>query len=416
MSDFKNTRFNNLGFTTTSNLTPTDWARNNADILHDSHLTNLASKHNRVETDHEDRITRARIQEEQERTRRSLVSRVHNINNYMRRLENEIELARNELGKQTKNRERIYKALDATEVPLATVQDNLNTRNRRIDTDQVVDNVEVQMCAEKDHIVNKQALLSGILAKAKDLEAELNRRIADLQADWSDKSIANRADTYAGNLHNQHTGISGDNDATATEQAKNVAKWEHHCQENITASGTTRTESAKHRDYSAQLIQSQALLSRKHNDIVNRAVHQRLYETINQKRALEAKLGLVEAEFAKAEGNASRINCSLKDIIPPYQVNLTRRNHRNNERPGNTECLNDSVENQILVERANLNASQSMMVDRLEQTQQLISSLQARKDHLNKELRTKTLSIEIDQNEVVPRRASFPSESAIMGY
>ena len=114
----------------------------------------------------------------------------------MRRLENEIELARNELGKQTKNRERIYKALDATEVPLATVQDNLNTRNRRIDTDQVVDNVEVQMCAEKDHIVNKQALLSGILEKAKSLEAELNRRILDLQADWSDKSIANRADTY----------------------------------------------------------------------------------------------------------------------------------------------------------------------------------------------------------------------------
>merc|ERR1712066_66294 len=289
-------------------------------------------------------------------------------------------------------------------------------RNRRIDTDQVVDNVEVQMCSEKDHYVNKQKLLSEILEQAKNMESEINQRIASLQADWSDKSIANRADTYAGNLHNQHPAISGDDDSTSTEQARNVAKWELHCQENITASGTTRQESAKLRDYSAQLIQSQALLSRKHNDIVNRAVHQRLYETINQKRALENKLSSVEAEFAKAEANATRINNSLKDIIPPYQVNLTRRNHRNVERPGDRECLNDPAEHQILVERSNLNASQSMMVDRLEQTQNLIASLQARKDHLNKELRTKTLSIEIDQNEVVPRRASFPSESAIMGY
>ena len=93
-----------------------------------------------------------------------------------------------------------------------------------------------------------------------------------------------------------------------------------------------------------------------------------------------------------------------------------RRNHRNVERPGDRECLNDPAEHQILVERSNLDASQKMMVDRLEQTQNLIASLQARKDHLNKELRIKTLSIEIDQNEVVPRRASFPSESAIMGY
>jgi len=196
MSDFQNRRFNDLTFSSTSNLTPVDWARNNSDVLHDSHVTSLASKHNRVETDHEDRITRARIAEEQERTRRSLVNRVHSINNYMRRLENEIELARNELGKQTKNRERIYKALDATEVPLATVQDNLNTRNRRIDTDQVVDNVEVQMCAEKDHYVNKQKLLSEILEKAKAMEAEINKRISDLQKDWSDKSVANKADTY----------------------------------------------------------------------------------------------------------------------------------------------------------------------------------------------------------------------------
>ena len=196
MSDFKSQRFNDLDFATTSKLTPVDWARNNADVLHDSHITSLASKHNRVETDHEDRITRARIAEEQERTRRSLVSRVHSINNFMRRLENEIELARNELGKQTKNRERIYKALDATEVPLATVQDNLNTRNRRIETDQVVDNVEVQMCSEKDHYVNKQKLLSEILEQAKSMESEINQRIASLQADWSDKSIANRADTY----------------------------------------------------------------------------------------------------------------------------------------------------------------------------------------------------------------------------
>ena len=77
------------------------------------------------------------------------------------------------------------------------------------------------------------------------MEAELNQRIASLQHDWSDKSIANRADTYAGNLHNQHPGISGDSDSTSTDLQKSVAKWEHRCQANICDSGTSRQESAK---------------------------------------------------------------------------------------------------------------------------------------------------------------------------
>ena len=113
--------------------------------------------------------------------------------------------------------------------------------------------------------------------------------------------------------------------------------WRDRCQDNISCSGTCRQNSAKLRDYAAQLIQSQCLLSRKHNDIVNRAVHTRIYETITQKRNLESKFAQVSAEFAKAEMNAVRINTSLKDIIPPYQVNLTRRRHRNNQRP-NEEC------------------------------------------------------------------------------
>jgi hypothetical protein len=186
--------------------------------------------------------------------------------------------------------------------------------------------------------------------------------------------------------------------------------------DNISASGSTRQNSAKLRDYAANLIQNQCLLSRKHNDIVNRALQARIYETITQKRNLEVKLSETESEFHKAEQNAVRIDSALKDIIPPMQVNLTRRRHRNTERPVVQENLNDPPEAQLLRERTALNTSQQTMIARMEESQKILKELQERKDWLHKELRIKTTSLEIDQNEVLPRRATFPSESTIMGY
>ena len=167
---FHTNRFNGLDFATSSTFTPSDWNSNNANILNSSTRTNISSQVNRVQTDHEDRTTRAKIAEEQERSRLALVARVHDINNWQRKLEHEIDLARNELGKMTKCRERVYRALDATEVPLAIVQDNLVTRNRRLETDKVVDNVEVQMGVEKEHILEKQRLLQALLVGVNNFE------------------------------------------------------------------------------------------------------------------------------------------------------------------------------------------------------------------------------------------------------
>lgn len=413
---FKSTRFNNLDFATSATLTPGDWDANNANILNQSTKSNIASQINRVQTDHEDRATRAKIAEEQERTRLALVARVHDINNWQRKLEHEIDLARCELSKMTKCRERVYKALDATEIPLGIVQDNLLTRNRRIETDKVVDNVEVQMGEEKAHYLNKQRLLEALHQQAEDMEAQLNTCIKNLNADWSDKKIANAADTHAGNLHNQSNHITGHDDPTVTEAQKTVSLWRDRCLENITTSGTTRQNSSKLRDYAASLIQNQVLLSRKHNDIVNRALQQRIYETISQKRNLEVKLSETENEFYKAEQNAVRVNTALKDIVPPMQVNLTRRRHRNTERPIVQENLCDPPEDQLLRERTNLGVSQEVMTKRMEETQNILKELQDRKDWLKKELRIKTQTLEIDQNEVVPKRAQFPSESTLMGY
>lgn len=413
---FHSSRFNGLDFATQSTFTPADWETNNANILNSSTRTNISSQVNRVQTDHEDRTTRAKISEEQERSRLALVARVHDINNWQRKLEHEIDLARAELAKQTKCRERVYRALDATEIPLHIVQDNLVTRNRRLETDKVVDNVEVQMGVEKEHILEKQRLLQALHEQCQDMEAQLNKAIAELNADWSDKKIANMADTHAGNLHNQSNQITGERDNTVTEAQKTVALWRDRCFDNISASGSTRQNSAKLRDYAANLVQQQCLLSRKHNDIVNRAVQARIYETIQQKRNLEVKLSETENEFHRAEQNAVRINTALKDIVPPMQVNLTRRRHRNTERPIVAENLSDPPEAQLLRERATLTTAQQTMLDRLDESQRVLKDLQDKKDWLNKELRIKTRSLEIDQNEVLPKRATFPSESTIMGY
>jgi hypothetical protein len=148
----------------------------------------------------------------------------------------------------------------------------------------------------------------------------------------------------------------------------------------------------------------------------SRAVQQRIYETISQKRNLEVKLSETENEFYKAEQNAVRINTALKDIVPPMQVNLTRRRHRNTERPIVQENLCDPPENQLLRERTNLGVSQEVMTKRMEDSQNILKELQDRKDWLKKELRVKSLTLEIDQNEVVPKRASSPKTSSLMGY
>jgi len=416
MSDFSKARFTTTEWSSNSKYAPTDWHRNNATVLYDAQVNFNKSQFNRVETDHEDRCQRSRLAKEQESSRRTLVNRVHNINNYMRRLENEIELARRELAAQTKNRERITKALDATEVPMQTVIENLKARNRRIDTDQVADNAEIQMMDEKDHYIAKQKTLQDIKEKAVALEAELNHRIDLLQADWSDKFIANQADTHAGNLHNQSALIDGADDPTGVQAEKSVLKWEQRCEDNIRDSGSTRQESAKHREFSSQVICKHVNDSRRINDAVNRAVQHRIYETINQRQALTVKLNNVVSEFNCQEKNAVRINTALKDQIPHVQVNLTRRRHRNVERPENRENLHDQPENQLMHERVEINEARKTMLTRMDCTQDILSKLQATIDHLNEEVEIKTKTLNIDQKEIVPMRASFPSESTLMGY
>jgi len=413
---FSQERFNSLQFASTSKLTPDNWHHNNASILRETNHNNVVSQHNRVATDHEDRVTRARIAQEQEHTRQTLVTRLHDINNWQRRLEKEIEMAKDELAKQTKNRERCYFALDATEIPMSICQDNLITRNRREDTDQVCDNVEVQMLAEKEHLLTKQAMLEELHRNCVAMEQELKQRIEELQHDWSRKKIANQADTFCGNLHNNSNFLQGQPDGTNTDRSRNVDSWRVACEENIRNSQMTRQSSSDLRNHCANAIQAEAIQSRKHNDIVNRALQARIYETIQQKRCLETTLAETDTEFLRLEKNAIRLNTALKDIIAPYQVNLTRRSHRNEQRPGDQENLTDPCEYQLLLERENLDESQKMMLDRLDETQKILKELQAKRDLLRKEIRVKTLSLQIDQKDCVPRRASYPSESVIMGW
>merc|ERR1712066_489617 len=154
-----------------------------------------------------------------------------------------------------------------------------------------------------------------------------------------------------------------------TDRSMSVDSWRDKCDENIRNSARSRQKSCDLRDKVANTIQSEAIQSRKHNDIVNRALQTRIYEELQQKRNLEVKLSEVDKEFCKQEQNAVRLNTALKDIIPPYQVNLTRRFHRNEERPASEEKLCDPTENQLLCERDNLDVSQNLMVDRLTETQ-----------------------------------------------
>ena len=112
------------------------------------------------------------------------------------------------------------------------------------------------------------------------------------------------------------------------------------------------------------------------------------------------------------EWNVLTQKCSV--FWPPSI--LTRRRHRNTERPVVQENLSDPPEAQLLRERNNLTQAQRTMIQRMEDSQRILKELQDRKDWLHKELRIKTTSLEIDQNEVLPRRATFPSESTLMGY
>jgi len=413
---FSQERFNSLQFASTSKLTPENWHHNNASILRETNHNNVISQHNRVATDQEDRVIRARVQQEQEHTRQTLITRLHDINNWQRRLEREIELAKKELVKQTKNRERCYFALDATEIPLSICHDNLTTRNRREDSDQVCDNVEVQLLSEKEHIISKQTKLEEQHRKCVAMEQELTARIEDLQQDWSRKKIANQADTFCGQLHNNSNFLEGKDDNSATDRSRNVDTWRFACEENIRNSENCRQRSHELRDECSNLIQSEAIQSRKHNDIVTRALQARIYETIQQKRCLETSLAATDDEYLIQEKNAVRLNTALKDIVAPYQVNLTRRTHRNEQRPADQENLTDPCELQLLCERDSLDQGQKTLLSRLEETQKVLKNLQDKRDLLRKEIRIKTLSLDIDQKDCIPRRASYPSESVIMGW
>merc|ERR1712072_220163 len=83
------------------------------------------------------------------------------------------------------------------------VQDNLGTRNRRIESDKIVDNVEVQMIEEKDHYFKKQKLLQDLHKQCQEMEADLNACIDRLQADWSDKLIALTPHSKTSFLHSK---------------------------------------------------------------------------------------------------------------------------------------------------------------------------------------------------------------------
>ncbi|KAM4025809.1 tektin-4 [Anomaloglossus baeobatrachus] len=346
---------------------------------------------------------------------RGLGQRLLELHFWRSELEREIRDVTAETELLLREKSRLQRALDATELPYSIAGDNLQSRERRSGAELVRDGPERELLREVELIRNVQDLLGRTLEQSIQQIRQNRDAKEKLEMDWSDKVEAYDIDDQCGRYNNQSTDIQFHHNSSKFEDNTSTPEsWAQHSHENIYRAERERMASINLRSLIDSILQDTSEDLRSQCDAVNSAFAHRCEEVEDVKRKQEEHLMKILKEIGDQENNIAALKQAIKDKEAPMKVAQTRLYQRS-YRP-NVELCRDPVQFRLVGEVAELAESVEFLQQKLEEAEQSLRNLEDTRMSLEKDIANKANSLFIDREKCMTLRTRYPALIKLSGF
>ncbi|XP_073414548.1 tektin-4 [Dendrobates tinctorius] len=357
----------------------------------------------------------ARAQRSQADATRGLGERLLELHYWRAELEREVREVAAETELLLREKNRLQRALDTTEVPYSIARDNLQCRERRTGAELVRDGPERELLREVELIRNVQDLLRRTLEQSVQQIRQNRDAKEKLELDWSDKVEAYDIDNQCGRYNNQSTDVQFHHSSSKYEDNTSTPEsWAQYSHENIYKAERERMASINLRSLIDHILQDTAEDLRSQCDTVNSALAIRCQEVEDVKMKLEDHLKKTLKEIGDQENNIAALKQAIKDKEAPMKVAQTRLYQRT-YRP-NVELCRDSVQFRLVSEVGELAESVEFLKQKLEEAEQSLRNLEDTRMSLEKDIANKANTLFIDREKCMTHRTRYPVVMKLSGY
>ncbi|XP_028829481.1 tektin-4 isoform X2 [Denticeps clupeoides] len=395
--------------------TPEEWLANNYTLLNRavaerSAAENICHLSKNLHTE-----TEAGTQRTQADGTRHLGERLQDIHLWKSELEQHIDKLEAETGLLLKEKGRLERALNATEIPFSIATDNLTCRERRLGPDLVKDCVEDELLKEVELVKSVQALLRKTLDQATS-QVKTNREVKQmLELDWSDKFHAYTLDSLCGRYKSTSTNTQHyPSSAKLQEQVSNCESWASFTRLNLAESARAMQGSVGLRQLVQQVLQETGEDMRAQSCSVEQAFSQRCSQLTEAKVQLENHLTQTLQQIGAQEKNLASLQQALYDKEAPLRVAQSRLHQRAN-RP-NMELCRDPPQLSLVNEVDEITNTKSALQQQLCDARHSLAALEETRMALEKDIACKTHSLFIDREKCMRHRTRYPSLLTLTGY
>eukprot|EP00794_Sanderia_malayensis_P014263 gene14263-15750_t len=302
-------------------------------------------------------------------------------------------------------KDRLEKALDATQVPIQISQQCLKNREERSKIDLVHDDVEIQLMKEVEVIGGVQALVKKTLDQATEQIRLLRSAKYYLEKDITDKFSALSIDNTCAELQNDTPGTYYAPKAVKIESnSVTPDEWQSFSDKNFLKAERECNSSKTMRSMIDEILQQVYNDQQKQCTTVNLAFKKRIEETEKAKTKLEEHHAHVMGEIREMELNIDDLEQAIKEKEAPLKVTHTRLDNRT-RRP-NVELCRDHVQYRLVNEAGEIMYNIERLKEMLKQSENAMKALVRSELSLSEdiEVKIKSLFIDRDQNMVLRRQ------------
>ncbi|XP_054963669.1 tektin-4 isoform X3 [Pan paniscus] len=344
-----------------------EWFQNCYARYHQAFADRDQSERQRHESQQLATETQALAQRTQQDSTRTVGERLQDTHGWKSELQHEVEALAAETNLLVAQKQRLERALDATEVPFSITTDNLQCRERREHPNLVRDHVETELLKEAELIRNIQELLKRTIMQA----------VSQIRA------------------------------STPETRAKFT-------QDNLCRAQRERLASANLRVLVDCILRDTSEDLRLQCDAVNLAFGRRCEELEDARYKLQHHLHKTLREITDQEHNVAALKQAIKDKEAPLHVAQTRlylRSHR-----PNMELCRDAAQFRLLSEVEELNMSLTALREKLLEAEQSLRNLEDIHLSLEKDIAAMTNSLFIDRQKCMAHRTRYPTILQLAGY
>lgn len=396
--------------TAPTRFTHEDWTRSNLTKYANADVERQQAERLINESDRLKEETAKRTEKTQADVNKKLEQRLNDIRFWKKELDDKLKDLSEEIDNLLAFKQRVDKALQATEEPLHIARMCLANREKRVGIDLVHDDVQKELLKEVETIQGVQALLKRTLEQATE-QIRLNRKAKfQLEKDLKDKFGAQNIDEYCENLKNNSQQIHF-NDGVAVVEPNSVSpeQWQDFSNDNINYAERERMNSVDLRSSIDGLLQQTANDMRKQVGDTNEAFAHRIWECKDTKGKLEDNLNKIISQIKEQEENIATLEMAIQAKEAPMKVAQTRLETRQH-RP-NVELCRDAVQYRLIEEVGEISDSVAQLQARLRDANSSLKGLVRNQLELEEEIAVKANTLFIDEVECMGMRKSIDIQS-----